>query len=158
MPTGPKPKSKLTAVCLALQQAERVGDCLIRRAKHTIGAGYKSISAVGRCFYAHRLVWEVINERSASGLVIRHSCDTPACINPAHLFAGSHGDNVTDKVNRGRQSKGEIHYASRMTEEFVTQLRAMSKPINFQSLCNETGISVGALKAAYYGHTWKHLA
>lgn len=157
MKTGPKPRSKQQAVERALRLAAQQGDCLIRQTKKSVSIGYKCITAMAREYYAHRLVYEVMNETSVKGLVIRHSCDNPACINPEHLVAGTHAENVADKVKKGRHLRGETAPNARMTEEFVKQLRGFAKPVNFQSLCNETGISVGALKAAYYGHTWGHL-
>jgi len=157
MATGPKPRTKQQAVEKALKEALPVNECLIRQTKKSISIGYKCITAMAREYYAHRLVYEVMNNISVKGLVIRHTCDNPACINPEHLVAGSHGDNVTDKVNKKRHLFGETAANARMTEAFVKQLRGFAKPVNFRSLCNETGISIGALKAAYYGHTWRHL-
>jgi hypothetical protein len=40
------------------------------------------------------------------GQVVRHSCDTPLCINPEHLILGTFLDNIQDKVDRGRCAKG----------------------------------------------------
>src|SRR5690606_19104977 len=75
---------------------------------------------------------------------------------PDHLLAGTHGDNVKDKVNRNRQSRGWKHYNSKLTEKAVEELRALKKP-NFKELADQYMMSVGALKSAYYGHTWKHV-
>lgn len=51
----------------------------------------------------HRMIWERVNEASAAGLVVRHTCDNPKCINPAHLLIGTVADNVADMDQRGRR-------------------------------------------------------
>lgn len=52
---------------------------------------------------AHRTSWEMANdEKIPDGWVVRHTCDTPACVNPAHLEIGTHADNVQDQIERGR--------------------------------------------------------
>lgn len=61
-------------------------------------------------YLAHRLSFEISNDvRISSDVVICHKCDNPACINPRHLFAGTHATNVEDKVNKGRQAKGTLN-------------------------------------------------
>ena len=53
----------------------------------------------------HRLVMAIWNGFDlTSRLCILHKCDTPACINPDHLFTGTRVENMLDKCAKGRQS------------------------------------------------------
>jgi len=69
--------------------------------------GYGKISAgVGITpFKAHRISWEMRYGPILKGNVICHKCDTPACVNPSHLFSGTQKDNMQDCSNKGRLSK-----------------------------------------------------
>ena len=51
---------------------------------------------------AHRVSWEIYNGHIPDGMYVLHHCDTPSCVNPRHLFLGTHQDNVTDCVNKKR--------------------------------------------------------
>ena len=57
---------------------------------------------------AHRVSYQLYTGEDISpDDIICHRCDNPACINPRHLFRGTHSDNIKDKVSKGRQAKGE---------------------------------------------------
>lgn len=59
-------------------------------------------------FYAHRVSWALAHGRTPGrGEVIRHSCDNPPCVNPAHLRAGSPADNIADMVARNRHPNSQ---------------------------------------------------
>ena len=52
--------------------------------------------------YAHRFSYLLRHGEIPEGAVVMHTCDTPACVNPNHLQAGSQASNIKDAVSRGR--------------------------------------------------------
>lgn len=56
---------------------------------------------------AHRFAYIVlVNENLPHELVVCHKCDNPICVNPKHLFEGSHLVNSRDRENKGRGTAG----------------------------------------------------
>ena len=88
--------------------------------------GYGIFWHVKKNIYAHRISWQLANNATVpEGLVVMHSCDNPACVNPAHLSVGTHQDNQTDKANKGRSLKGERNPSARLNEESVGRIREL---------------------------------
>lgn len=72
----------------------------------TYKGGYGRFWTGIRRVQAHRYVWELFHGPIADdGLVVRHSCDTPGCVNPDHLKLGTQADNMFDASRKGRLSR-----------------------------------------------------
>ena len=69
------------------------------------GDGYGVVSkTLTRDFQmAHRVFYTEHKGPIAEGLLVCHRCDTPQCVNPDHLFLGTHMDNMHDMIRKGRQ-------------------------------------------------------
>ena len=70
----------------------------------TAGRGY-GVFGTNRdgLMYAHRFSYELHCGPIGDGLVILHTCDTPNCVNPVHLVAGTQRENVLDMIKKGRR-------------------------------------------------------
>ena len=66
------------------------------------GYGAFSIWPISSAIPAHRYAYERAHGAIPAGLVVRHSCDNPPCVNPAHLLVGTIADNWMDAILRGR--------------------------------------------------------
>jgi hypothetical protein len=60
----------------------------------------------GKNRLAHRVSYQLANGSITEGHYICHRCDTPACVNPAHLFSGTPEVNVQDMMAKGRNANG----------------------------------------------------
>jgi hypothetical protein len=63
-------------------------------------------------------------ERVPKGMILRHICDVPSCVNPDHLVLGTQTDNMADRQKRGRTARGERAGPSKLTADQVREIRA----------------------------------
>ena len=81
----------------------RDGECWETTYKCQGRGGHIHVRSGDQLVYLHRVAWEAHNaEPIPEGMIVRHTCDNPACINPEHLVLGTHKDNTADMINRGR--------------------------------------------------------
>jgi len=65
--------------------------------------GYGKVGYRGKDWTAHRLSYALNNPGVDIGKrLVLHTCDVRNCINPDHLFLGTHTDNMRDMVSKGR--------------------------------------------------------
>ena len=72
----------------------------------------------------HRAAWMIERGPIPEGLVVRHKCDNPPCVNIAHLELGTAADNSRDAVERGRVARGSALPQTVLTEDDVRNIRA----------------------------------
>lgn len=73
----------------------------------TTSAGYgQHRVAVRKREYAHRYSFETFVRPLNDKEHVLHKCDTPCCVNPDHLFAGSNQDNRSDMARKARGRGG----------------------------------------------------
>jgi hypothetical protein len=70
--------------------------------------GYGRMSVNKKQYLAHRLSYQIHKGEISNDLCVCHTCDNPSCVNPEHLWIGTHQNNVTDKVNKNRHAKGKM--------------------------------------------------
>jgi hypothetical protein len=90
----------------------------------TLSNGYGTVCIDTKNILAHRHSWQVHRGEIPKGLSVLHRCDTPACVNPDHLFLGTHTDNMQDMVRKERTrsslTPADIH-AIRNSSETASQ-------------------------------------
>lgn len=65
-------------------------------------SGHGRFRLAGKIHYAHRIALSIDGQDITGGLAC-HTCDNPPCVNPAHLYLGTHKTNADDCSSRGRR-------------------------------------------------------
>ena len=85
-------------------KVDRSGDCWLWTGGTNVW-GYGVHKVDGRSVAAHRFSWTLEKGPVPQGLVVCHTCDTPACVRPDHLFVGTQRDNIADMWAKGRAAQ-----------------------------------------------------
>lgn len=119
--------------------------------------GYGHAHIQGKQWKAHRYAWKLANGYNST-LNICHKCDNRRCINPNHLFEGTHKDNSQDMVQKGRVQRGERHFLSHLTDVDVLEIRAMvGRGHTHQSTADQFGVVRETVSQIIQRKTWKHI-
>lgn len=96
----------------------KVGDCWhCLNYKPISKEGYYRMRINGHKKLIHRLMYRKFNGEIEDGLIVRHKCDNPLCINPSHLEVGTYLDNFNDMVERKRNKIARKGFVSKPTKE-----------------------------------------
>lgn len=120
--------------------------------------GYGRVSMRGVWNRAHRVMYSNQVGDIPDGLFVCHSCDNPPCVNPEHLFAGTHADNMADCSRKGRRPAfpGESNPSSKLTETDVANVRFMKEDgIMQKDIADHFGVTPGTISLIVLGKTWK---
>lgn len=108
---------------------------------------------------AHRVSYELFIGEIPENMYVCHTCDIRYCVNPAHLFIGTHNDNMQDMVKKGRGAKGEKVGVSVYNEETIKKISHLLKTTkkSQDQIAKETGISQSTISNIKLGRTWRHI-
>jgi hypothetical protein len=118
--------------------------------------GYgRAVSATGEQSHAHRVAWENAYGQLPADVLVRHKCDTKACVRLDHLIEGSTGQNSRDAVIRGGYRCGEAHSRAKLTENEVRAIRASTD--SQRVLAARYGVTQACICKVRTGHAWAHV-
>lgn len=87
--------------------------------------GYGVVYYEGETQYVHRTIYKLLKGEIPEGMCICHTCDTPSCMNPDHLFLGTQKDNMKDALAKGRLARGARMGNAKLSTEDVLEIRAL---------------------------------
>lgn len=120
--------------------------------------GYGRIYEKSRAIRAHRLSYELYKGPIPGGLVVRHTCDQPCCVNPHHLLLGTQADNAKDRGLRGRHAVGEKSGKAKLTEAQVREIRKLSREeISFALIAKRFGVDQKTVRNIVRKKLWAHV-
>jgi hypothetical protein len=98
-------------------------------------SGHGRFSWDGHKNYAHRFSYIIHIGPIPPGLLVRHRCDNPPCVNPSHLLLGTKGDNAQDAKERGLLPTGDLSPARRHLDTVPRGERHPHHKLTWEQVC-----------------------
>lgn len=115
--------------------------------------GYGSLRFKTQRWLAHRLSWCAHRSSVPAGVFVCHKCDVPACVNPDHLFLGTHQENMDDMIRKDRGAAGERHGATKLTADQVAAILLDERLLG--EIAAEYGVTQTAIYNIKRGARWR---
>jgi hypothetical protein len=121
--------------------------------------GYALLKIDGKTRMAHRVAWELGNNRSIPDeLFAAHYCHNPACCNPMHLHAATQKENMADSVRDLRHYFGQRHHQAKLTRETIKEAFILRQQGWFiERIADHLGVSYIVIQKLLKRETWKSL-
>lgn len=121
--------------------------------------GYGRTRRDGRSKQITHIVLEAVGRPVPAGMCACHSCDNRACVNPRHLWIGTHTENLSDRDGKRRQAFGERNGRAKLTEADVRAIREFrSIGLTQQAIADRFGVSQFTVSAILLGKVWSSVA
>lgn len=117
--------------------------------------GYGNICVDARTLPAHKFFYMLFIGPVPVGMECCHTCDTPECVNPDHLFLGTHLDNMKDMAEKQRSTIGERHSKAKLSDEAVRVIRQSTESTS--ALAATFGVHANTINEVRARRRWQHV-
>lgn len=121
---------------------------------------YGRIKVKGKNRIASRIAYMIFKKEIPHGMSVCHLCDTPSCVNPDHLFLGTHADNMRDSVVKGRNPKaGSKNGQAKLSEQDVIKIRHIynTQRISQRDLAKKFNVSGPTVNLIVNNRIWQSI-
>lgn len=110
-----------------------------------------------RVVSAHQAAYLIGKGPITSGLHVLHTCDNDRCVNPSHLYLGTHRDNMLDRKVRHRswRGPGALNPSAKLDETKAGEIKGLLKrgqPV--ARLAEQFGVSPTTIYRIRHGRRW----
>lgn len=143
-----------------VSRGEKLSDCWSWTGNRPGGLyGHFSVGT-DKTVKAHRWIYQHVYGKIPNGLIVRHKCDNPPCVNPLHLEVGTHKDNQQDKIKRGRGAdrRGTKHPLAKLKDDDVREIRRLAAcKVTQAELAERFGVRRGQIGKIIQRINWRHI-
>jgi hypothetical protein len=118
------------------------------------GNGYGTFTYLRKTVLAHRISYKFYKGEIPEGMCVLHKCDNRMCVNPDHLFLGTHKDNMDDMKNKSRAAAGSKNSQSKLTQGDVDEIREKLKTNSARRIAYVYGVSKTTIIDIKYSRIW----
>ncbi len=144
------------------EKVDKSGECWEWTAYRNI-KGYGRFGVSGKLALAHRLSYVIHFGEIPNDKIVCHSCDNPSCVNPAHLWIGTHQDNAIDRESKNRGGRkgpeGSKAPHAKLTEEQAIEIKQFlaAGDKSQREIAREFGVHYATISDMATGKTWRHV-
>jgi hypothetical protein len=123
--------------------------------------GYGTAQHTKKTLLAHRVSWMLHHGEIPAGHSVCHKCDTPACVNPAHLFTATQAENMADMRAKGRADRkhGARNGRAKLSNDQAMEILTLSKMGLFSKseIARSYGVAPSSVARVITGETFSHI-
>lgn len=139
-----------------LSKLDPVTGCIVWQGSKRNGYGRLMVGSrtdmTRKSVSAHRYAYEAYIGEIPKGKLVCHSCDNPACVNPNHLWLGTHQDNIND-----RERKGRNNHTRKLSDRDIKEIHDSKNIISSKKLATKFDVSYHTIKHIWMGRLYPKL-
>lgn len=151
---------KMQAASYFWPKTKKKGACLFWKGGVDPKTGYGKFVWEGKTYYSHRFSYLLCVGEIPKDILVCHCCDNRPCVEPTHLWLGSHKENSNDMISKNRHNKkpnviGTAHPLSKLDEEKIQIIRKDKRPCAIIAI--DFSVSPTLIWNIKKYKTWKHI-